>query len=131
MIECQKCGRKFKNYDYLTVLAEVQRDSDDVYVVPAYLVNDELPSNEIKLFRGCPDCLSSDHLREIKSRYKRKYRQGGHILSLDEFMQQDFIYFNGKIQPKAWFQCWQINMVNRCIGINGCIYYAIKNEFDK
>ena len=65
---------------------------------------------------------------ENKPKHKRKYRRGGHILSLDELVQQDLVYFRDKIQPKGWFMSWQLRMVSMLIGPNGCIYYAIKNE---
>lgn len=65
---------------------------------------------------------------EKKPKHKRKYRRGGHILSLDELVQQDLVYFRDKIQPKGWFMSWQLRMVSMLIGTNGCIYYAIKNE---
>ena len=42
----------------------------------------------------------------------RKYDKGELITSLDELMQQEFIYCGNKIYHKGWVQSWQIRMVN-------------------
>lgn len=60
--------------------------------------------------------------------YRRKYRRGGHILSLDELVRQEFVYWNYKVTHRGWFIVWQLRMAAHAIGENGCIYYAIKNE---
>ena len=57
--------------------------------------------------------------------YKRKYRQGKQITSLDELVKQDFVYMNGKITHRGWVQGWQVGYVMRCIK-NGWLYYAVK-----
>ena len=130
MIVCQKCGRKFKRKEDLELLVEIQVAADDIHVGIAkeYDLFDILDDDNAKLFSGCPDCLTDEYLREQKSRYKRKYRKGGHILSLDELAQQDLVYWHDKIEPRGWFMSWQLSMAARCIGPNGCIYYAIKND---
>ena len=58
--------------------------------------------------------------------YKRKYKQGGKILSLDALTKQDFVYWHDKIIPRKWFMCWQIEMTIRAIK-SGIIRYAIPN----
>lgn len=42
----------------------------------------------------------------------RKYEKGELITSLDELMEQDFIFWCGKVYHKGWVQSWQIRMVN-------------------
>lgn len=62
---------------------------------------------------------------------KRKYRKGGHILSLDELARQEFVYWNDKITHFGWFQSWQFRLAINAVGPNGCVYYAIKEKPDK
>ncbi len=57
--------------------------------------------------------------------YKRKYRKGNPIRSLDELAKQQFVYFNDKITHNGWFMSWQFRMSKRFLD-NGMIYYAIK-----
>lgn len=130
MIICTKCGRKFKSNMDVPLLVEVQTAVDDVCVGLAsdHELVDIIREDNASYFRGCPDCLTNAYLKEKKSKYKRKYRRGGHILSMDELIQQDFVYWHNKITPRGWFMSWQIAMASRFIGQTGCIYYAIKNE---
>jgi len=58
--------------------------------------------------------------------YKRKYRKGERITSLDELVKQDFIYWRDKVVHQGWFMSWQLRMVHRCVGEKGVIYYAIR-----
>ena len=58
--------------------------------------------------------------------YKRKYKQGGKILSLDALTKQDFVYWHDKIIPRKWFMCWQIQMTIQAMEA-GIIRYAISN----
>lgn len=57
--------------------------------------------------------------------YKRKYKKGEPITSLDELGKQEFVYFFDKITHRGWFQSWQIQLALRYID-RGCLYYAIK-----
>lgn len=57
--------------------------------------------------------------------YKRKYRKGEKITSLDELAKQEFIYFHDKITHAGWFTSWQFRLAIRCIQ-NGWLYYANK-----
>ena len=57
---------------------------------------------------------------------KKKYRKGQHILSLDELVKQEFVYFNDKITHRGGVESWQLRFVRRHIGKNGRIYYAEK-----
>ena len=59
--------------------------------------------------------------------YKRKYKKGEKITSLDELAKQDFIYFFDKITHCGWFMSWQLRLA--CIYLErGFLYYAIKDE---
>lgn len=58
---------------------------------------------------------------------KLKYRPGPKIHSLNELMEQDFVYWWNKITPKGWFQCWQLRMAQKTID-DGIIRMAIKIE---
>lgn len=122
MIVCSKCGRKFKSKIDVPMLFEIQNANDDFHtgIADAY-VSREIDNDRSYFFRGCPNCLTDAYLEE-------KYRRGGHILSLDELIQQDLVYWHNEIEPKIWFMSWQIRMLADNIGPNGCIYYAIKNE---
>lgn len=62
---------------------------------------------------------------------KKKYRKGGHILSLDELARQEFVYWHDKITHRGWFQNWSFRMAAGCIGEKGCIFYAIAEEVEK
>lgn len=42
-------------------------------------------------------------------------------------MEQDFVYERDKIQPKSWFQCWQLQMAQKSIDC-GAIRQAIKTD---
>ena len=55
--------------------------------------------------------------------YKRKYRKGDKITSLDELAKQDFIYVFHKITHHGWFGSWQFSLAWRYIE-RGCLYYA-------
>ena len=55
--------------------------------------------------------------------YKRKYRKGAKITSLDELAKQEFIYLGDKITHRGWFCSWQFSLAQRYIE-RGWIYYA-------
>lgn len=59
--------------------------------------------------------------------YKRKYRKGAVITSLDELAKQEFVYVNDRITHTGWCLAWQIGLALRYIK-NGCIYYAERIE---
>ena len=61
---------------------------------------------------------------------RRKYRPGPKITSLNELMEQEFVYWNNKITPKGWFQSWQIRMA-QCAIDRGIIRQAIKIESEE
>jgi len=57
----------------------------------------------------------------------RKYKKGALINSLEELMQQDFIYFYDKVYHKGWFRGWQIGWVKSQIKYK-CFRKACKND---
>ena len=59
------------------------------------------------------------------SKYKRKYRKGDKITSLDELAKQEFVYFSDKITHRGWFGSWQVSLALRYIE-RGILYYAVK-----
>lgn len=62
--------------------------------------------------------------------YKRKYRPGEKITSLDELEMQEFIYCNGKIMHEGWFKSWPFRLA--CLYINrGSLRYALNNDNDR
>jgi hypothetical protein len=58
-------------------------------------------------------------------KYKRKYRKGEKITSLDEMTKQEFIYFFDKITHRGWFMSWQTRLAHQYIK-RGWLYYAVK-----
>ena len=62
--------------------------------------------------------------------YKRKYKKGECITSIQELIAQDFIYFYDKITSKGWFGSWQLRwaelMINR-----GVLFKAIPNDGER
>lgn len=59
--------------------------------------------------------------------YKRKYRKGKPITSLDELEKQDFIYFLDKMTHRKWFGSWEFGLAARYIK-RGMLFYAVKNK---
>lgn len=61
--------------------------------------------------------------------YKRKYRPGAKITSLDELAEQDFIYCNGKILHNGWFVSWPFRLAMNYIKW-GSLRHAVENEME-
>lgn len=59
--------------------------------------------------------------------YKRKYRKGEKISSLDELTKQKFIYFYDKITHVEWFTSWSLRLATHYIR-QGVLFYAEKEE---
>ena len=57
--------------------------------------------------------------------YKRKYRKGKQITSLDELSKQEFIYFFDKITHCGWFMSWQFRMAESFMK-RGLLFFAEK-----
>ena len=60
-----------------------------------------------------------------KEMSKRKLRPGPHITSTDEVAGQEFIFFHGKVYHWGWFCSWPLKMLRNCVGLKGCIQYAM------
>ena len=60
---------------------------------------------------------------------KRKYHKGDKIMSLDELVKQEFVYFFDKITHRGWFMSWQLRLSAQYIE-RGWLYYAIKTGGD-
>lgn len=60
-------------------------------------------------------------------RMASKYKKGEVLTSLDELMQQEFVYWNDKINHKGWFGSWQLRMTENALKA-GRICKAIKIE---
>ena len=61
------------------------------------------------------------------SKYRRRYRPGPKITSLNELAEQDFVYWGNKITPLGWFMSWQIQLAQHAIN-GGWLRAAIKQE---
>lgn len=57
--------------------------------------------------------------------YKRKYKKGRRITSLNELAEQEFVYFYDKITHNGWFMSWQFRMAKTFID-RGVLYTAEK-----
>ena len=55
--------------------------------------------------------------------YKRKFRKGKRITSLDELAKQEFVYFFDKITHMGWFKSWQFRLAQSYVQ-SGFLYYA-------
>ena len=62
--------------------------------------------------------------------YKRKFRKGEKITSLDELAKQEFVYFFDKITHAGWFCSWQIRHAAQYIE-RGCLYLAERIATDE
>ena len=62
--------------------------------------------------------------------YKRKYRPGAKITSLDELEREEFIYCNGKIMHEGWFKSWPFRLANNYIKW-GSLRYAVKIKMEE
>lgn len=126
MIVCNNCGNKFRDDSFLA-LCVLTDNGDGTSSTKLYAIGDYDETKD-EIFRGCPNCLTDEYLMDKPSRYKRKYRRGGNILSLDELAKQEFVYWHDKVQPRGWFLSWQLKMALDNIGVGGCIFYAIAEE---
>ena len=42
----------------------------------------------------------------------QKYKPGQYIVSLDHLMEQELVYYGGKLLHKGWFGSWQLRYAN-------------------
>lgn len=67
------------------------------------------------------------HKHEETLEKQRKYEKGEPIETLDQLVNQDFIYLNNKIYNHSWFLSWQLSYTNELI-ISKKLFKAIKKE---
>lgn len=73
--------------------------------------------------------LCKKHKDELNQK-RRKYRKGEPIKTLDELVNEEFVYLNDKITHWGWFMSWQLKMTLDMIA-RGAICYAIRKEDDE
>lgn len=61
---------------------------------------------------------------------KKKFRKGYRIKSLNELVEQEFVYLNDKVTHRGWFESWPIRTAKAMIAY-GCIRAAIKIESEE
>ena len=59
--------------------------------------------------------------------YKRKYRKGEKIESLDALVGEEFVFFYDKITHSGWFGSWQLRWAKRMID-RGVLFFAVKED---
>ena len=57
--------------------------------------------------------------------YKRQYKKGKQITSLDELYKQEFIFDRDQILHRGWFGSWQFRFAHNRM-LRGYLHYAIK-----
>lgn len=61
--------------------------------------------------------------------YKRKYRQGARVKSIEEFLRSSetqYFWWHGRTVHKQVFLHWQVDTLIKVIG-GGCLYFAVEN----
>lgn len=53
--------------------------------------------------------------RTAKNESKRKYRVGEPVKSMDELIEQEFVYWHEKIYHRGWFMSWPLNMASKAV----------------
>lgn len=43
--------------------------------------------------------------------YKRKYKKGKQITSIEQLIRCEFIYLDNKIYSSGWWKSWQLNYI--------------------
>ena len=68
--------------------------------------------------------------RQAKNEKKRKYRKGEQVRSVNELLDQEFVYWHDKIYARGWFLSWPLRMAYKAVK-QGEIYKAErKGEVD-
>ena len=103
----KKRGNEWRKVWKFTVPAEVDRLKDEI-AENIYLYDIQIQ-------------------KDLKNQKKRKYVKGEEIKSLDEWLEQEFVFFNDKVTHRGWFLSWQLKFALDMLGA-GRIYYAILKE---
>lgn len=61
--------------------------------------------------------------RQAKNEKKRKYRKGEQVRSVNELLDQEFVYWHDKIYARGWFLSWPLRMAWKAVK-QGEIYKA-------
>ena len=68
--------------------------------------------------------------RQARNEKKRKYRKGDPVTSVNELLDQEFVYWHDKIYAKGWYLSWPLRMAHKAVE-RGEIYKAVrKGEAD-
>ncbi len=71
--------------------------------------------------------LKKEAKHEEQLEKKRKYKKGECVKSLDELIEQEFVYIFDQITHRKWFANYQIGFIKLLI-IRGYVCKAIKKE---
>ena len=67
--------------------------------------------------------------RQAKNEKKRKFCKGDLIQTVDELLEQEFVYWGDKLYNRGWFMSWQLRMTMAALK-RGSIYHAIRKDDD-
>lgn len=65
--------------------------------------------------------------QEERKERRRKYRIGEPIRTVEELLEQELIYFNGKVVHRGWFLSWQLGFTTAQIK-GGMLFKAVRKE---
>lgn len=65
--------------------------------------------------------------RDKRNQQRRKYRKGKPVRSMNELVEQEFVYWHDKIYARGWFMAWQMQMAMKIIE-RGEVYLAIRKD---
>lgn len=65
--------------------------------------------------------------RQARNEKKRKYRKGDPVNSVNELLDQEFVYWHDKIYARGWFLSWPLRMAYEAVK-RGEIYKAIRKD---
>ena len=73
------------------------------------------------------EILLKDRKRKTKNMERRKYRKGDPVASVNELLDQEFVYWHDKIYAKGWYLSWPLRMAHKAVE-QGEIYKAVRKE---
>lgn len=56
---------------------------------------------------------------------KSEWRRGPHIMSIDEVVRQEMIFWKNSLYSKRGFTSWKVQTIADNVGKDGCIFYAM------
>lgn len=75
------------------------------------------------------EMLQKDRKQKAKNMQRRKYRRGDLVRSVNELLDQEFVYWHDKIYSQGWFMSWQLKMAYNAVK-RGEIYKAVRKADD-